>query len=435
MKYELRQEGNTMKTVEESLELILDFVAPRGVEKIPLTECLNRVLAEDAYSNRNIPPRDNSAMDGYAVKCRDLGNASPEQPAVLRSVEEIPAGTSPEKRIGEGEASRIMTGAPIPDGADAVIKIEDVAVEDDIVRCFTPVEEGENIRKRGEDVIEGEAVIAAGTHIQPAHMGMLAATGHALVPVYRRPLVAIIATGDEIIDLDGDLSSEKIISSNSYSLYGQIIEAGGIPLPLGIARDTKQDLLSHFTMAKDRAQVVISSGGVSMGDYDLVQEVLTELGARVEFETVAQRPGKPFTFATMGTIPFFGLPGNPVSTMISFEQYVRPALRKMTGQKKLFRRTARAVLDENITKKNNLTYFIRGKATWRDGNFTVVTTGEQGSGILKSMVLANVIIVLPRGITHARRGDEVTIQLIDTSILSAATPGYLDALSWKDPSS
>ncbi len=435
MTYELRQEGNTMKTVEESLARILDFVAPLGVEKIPLTECLNRVLAEDAYSTRHIPPRDNSAMDGYAVKHRDLRNASPESPAVLRSVEEIPAGSSPGKRIGTGEAARIMTGAPVPDGADAVIKIEDVDVEDDRVRCFTPVEEGENVRKRGEDVIEGEAVIAAGSHIQPAHMGMLAATGHALVPVYKRPLVAIIATGDEIIDIDGDPSSEKIISSNSYSLYGQIIEAGGIPLPLGIARDTKKDLMSHFSMAKERAQVVISSGGVSMGDYDLVQDVLTELGARVEFETVAQRPGKPFTFATTETIPFFGLPGNPVSTMISFEQYVRPALRKMTGHKMLFRRTARAVLDENITKKNDLTYFIRGKATWRDGSFTVVTTGEQGSGILKSMVLANVIIVLPRGMTHARRGDEVTVQLIDKSILSAATPGYLAAWPWKGPSS
>lgn len=414
-----------MKTVEECLTQILDFFHPLGVEKVPLKETLHRVLAEDIYSSRSIPPRDNSAMDGYALRWEDLQTASKDHPVTLRSVEEIPAGRVPERSICSGETSRIMTGAPIPAGADTVVKIEDVQTSDGEVTLFGPAGEGDNIRRRGEDVMDGERVIAGGTLIGPAHMGMLAATGNALVPVYQRPLVAVIATGDELIDVDGDPSSGGIVTSNSYSLHGQIIEAGGIPLSLGIARDNREDLLAHFSAAKERAHVIISSGGVSVGDYDFVQDVFTELGARVRFDTVAQRPGKPFTYATMDRIPFFGLPGNPVSAMMSFEQYVRPALRKMTGHRALFRKTVRAVLEDTITKKSGLTYFVRGIVTWRDGTFTVMTTGDQGSGILKSMVLANGIIVLPRDMTRARRGDEVTVQLIDDGLLASVKPEYL----------
>ncbi|MCK9230488.1 MAG: molybdopterin molybdotransferase MoeA [Syntrophales bacterium] len=415
-----------MKTVEECLTQILDFFHPLGVEKVPLKETLHRVLAEDIYSSRSIPPHDNSAMDGYALKGEDLRKASKEHPVRLRSVEEIPAGRAPERSIGSGETSRIMTGAPIPTGADTVVKIEDVEIAGGEVSFFAPAAEGENIRRRGEDVVEGECVIAAGTLIGPAHMGMLAATGNALVPVFQKPLVAVIATGDELIDVDGDPSSGGVVTSNSYSLYGQIIEAGGIPLPLGIARDNRDDLLAHFSEAKERAHVIISSGGVSMGDYDFVQDVFTELGARVLFDTVAQRPGKPFTYATMGEIPFFGLPGNPVSAMMSFEQYVRPSLLKMTGHRTIFRRTIKAVLEDTFVKRGDLTYFVRGIVTWRDGKFTVVTTGDQGSGILKSMVLANGIIVLPRNMTTARRGEEVTVQLIDNGLLTSMKPDYLD---------
>ena len=231
------------------------------------------------------------------------------------------------------------------------------------------------------------------------------------------------------MDVDGDPSSGRIVSSNSYSLYGQILEAGGVPLSLGIVRDAPGDLLARFTEARSKAHVIVSSGGVSVGDYDFVQEIFRELGARVEFDSVAQRPGKPFTYATMGKIPFFGLPGNPVSAMMSFEQYLRPALRKMTGHKALFRKAVRAVLDDSISKKSGFTYFIRGIVTWRDGRFSVTTTGDQGSGILTSMVLANGIIVLPRELTNARRGDEVTVQLIDNSLLAAAKPEYLD-VTW-----
>lgn len=415
-----------MKTVEECLTQILDFFHPLGVEKVPLRETLNRVLAGDIYSSRSIPPHDNSAMDGYALRWEDLQAASKDRPVTLRHLEEIAAGRMPERSVGRGETSRIMTGAPIPHGADTVVKIEDVETADGEVTFFGPAGEGDNIRRRGEDVMDGERVITGGTLIGPAQMGMLAATGNALVPVFKKPLVAIIATGDELIDVDGDPSSGGIVTSNSYSLHGQIIEAGGIPLSLGIARDNREDLLAHFSAAKEQAHVIVSSGGVSVGDYDFVQDVFTGLGARVLFDAVAQRPGKPFTYATMDKIPFFGLPGNPVSAMMCFEQYVRPALLKMTGHRAIFRRTVRAVLADTITKRRGFTYFLRGIVTWRDGTYSVMTTGDQGSGILKSMVLANGIIVLPRDMTTVRRGDEVTVQLIDNGLLASMKPEYLD---------
>ncbi|MDD5474896.1 MAG: molybdopterin molybdotransferase MoeA [Syntrophales bacterium] len=415
-----------MKTAEDCLSQIIDFVSSLGVERVAITESLNRVIAKDIYSSRHIPPRDNSAMDGYALKWEDIKKASREVPVTLRCVEEIPAGIVPDKSPGRGEVSRIMTGAPIPDGADAVVKIEDVDTEGDRVTFFEPVGEGANVRRRGEDVTEGETVIAKGTLIGPAHMGMLAATGNSLVPVYKRPVVAIISTGDELMDIDGDPSSGRIVNSNSYSLFGQVTEGGGIPLILGIAKDNRGDVFTLLSKAKEEAHVIISSGGVSVGDYDFVQSVFKNLGARVEFDTVAQRPGKPFTFATLGSVPFFGLPGNPVSAMMSFEQYVRPALRKITGHRALYRKTVKAVLEEKLAKRSGFTYFLRGILSCRNGRMTVRTTGDQGSGILKSMVLANGIIVLPRAMTNAERGDEVAVQLIDNSLLAAAEPQYLD---------
>lgn len=413
-----------MKTVEETLRHILDSVVPLGLEKTAILQTLGRIIGEDIYSQRAIPPRDNSAMDGYALRADDIAGATRDCPAFIHTVEHIPAGYAPQKALAPRQASRIMTGAPIPDGADAVVKIEDVEVDGDLVKIFTPSAVGDHIRRRGEDVDEGEMIISRGTVIGPAHIGMLASTGNAVVAVYQKPLIAVIATGDELIDIDGDATSGKIVSSNSYSLYGQILQCGGIPMQLGIARDTKESLLEKFNAAR-RADIIISSGGVSVGDYDYVKDVMTEIGVRLEIENVAQRPGKPFTFGTLGAIPVFGLPGNPVSAMLSFEQYVRPIIRKMTGHQHLFRKTLRAVLEEDIEKKEGLTYFIRGRVVNRDGRFTVATTGDQGSGILKSMVLANGIIVLPRGVKKVKKGEKVTVQLMDDSLLSTLKPEYI----------
>lgn len=413
-----------MITVEKALQQILDSTAPLGLEKVTLISTLGRVLAEDIYAPRDIPPMDNSAMDGYAVASEDTIGASQDNPLFFDVIEDVPAGYMPQKTVGFAEATRIMTGAPVPEGVDAVIRVEDTQQDDDRVKIFSQANIGQNIRSAGEDVREGERVLPRGTIIRPAEIGMMASLGRSVVTVYQRPLVAILATGDELVDIDGMVSPEKIISSNTYSSTAQVIECGGVPLQIGIARDTKEDLADKFKDAM-RGDIIVSSAGVSVGDYDFVKEVMTEMGISIEFWQVAQRPGKPFTFGRAEGKLFFGLPGNPVSSMITFEQYVRPSILKMMGHTTIFRKAIKAVAREDIIKKKGLRYFIRAMVRYENGHYTATTTGEQGSGILKSMVMANGIIVLPEDITSVTAGDEVTVQLIDNSFELTETPGYL----------
>jgi molybdopterin molybdotransferase len=413
-----------MITVTEALHTVLSTVEPVGVEKVNILSALGRVLAEDIYARRTIPPTDNSAMDGYALIAEDTLGATTEHPLFFDIIEDVPAGNMPRKIVGFAEATRIMTGAPTPEGVDAVVRVEDTELDGDRVKIFKEASIGQNIRAKGEDVKEGELVLHRGTIIRPAETGMLAALGRSFVAVYQKPLVAILATGDELVDIDGELSPEKIISSNSYSGAAQVMECGGIPLQIGIAKDTKEDLTEKFKTAM-RADIIVSSAGVSVGDYDFVKDVMEEIGVTIDFHQVAQRPGRPFTFGTAGRKLFFGLPGNPVSSMITFEQYVRPAILKMTGHKRIFRRTIKAVLQENITIKQGLRYFLRVRIRYEDGRLTAVTTGEQGSGILKSMVLANGIMVLPEDSTSIKKGDEVMVQVIDNSFELTEEPAYL----------
>ena len=413
-----------MITVKEALEHILRSISPLGIERINILNALGRVLSENVYAGRNIPPKDNSAMDGYGVNSEDTMGASRENPVFFDVIEDIPAGYTPVKVVGFAEAARIMTGAPIPQGVNAVIPVEDTEPDGDRVKIFKEVQPGENVRYAGEDVREGEAVLSKGKVIRPAEIGMLASLGRSFVQVYQKPLVAILATGDELIDIDETLSPEKIISSNSYSTAAQVIECGGIPVQIGIAKDTRENLTAKFKNAM-RADIIVSSAGVSVGDYDFVKDVMTDMGIRIEFWQVAERPGKPLTFGTMEGKLIFGLPGNPVSSMITFEQYVRPSILKMTGHKNFFRKIIRATIKENIRKKEGLRYFIRAVVSYEDGRYTAVTTGEQGSGILKSMVMANGIIVLPEKITAVKTGEEVTVQLIDNSFEMTSQPGYL----------
>ena len=413
-----------MITVTEALHTVLSTVEPVGVEKVNILSALGSVLAEDIYARRTIPPTDNSAMDGYALIAEDTMGATTEHPLFFDIIEDVPAGNMPRKIVGFAEATRIMTGAPTPEGVDAVVRVEDTELDGDRVKIFKEASIGQNIRSMGEDVKEGELVLHRGTIIRPAETGMLAALGRSFVAVYQKPLVAILATGDELVDIDGELSPEKIISSNSYSGAAQVMECGGIPLQIGIAKDTKEDLTEKFKTAM-RADIIVSSAGVSVGDYDFVKDVMEEIGVTIDFHQVAQRPGRPFTFGTAGRKLFFGLPGNPVSSMITFEQYVRPAILKMTGHKRIFRRTIKAVLQENITIKQGLRYFLRVRIRYEDGRLTAVTTGEQGSGILKSMVLANGIMVLPEDSTSIKKGDEVMVQVIDNSFELTEEPAYL----------
>lgn len=412
-----------MIRVEEALENILDAVSPLGLEKVNLFEALGRVIGEDVHAGRAIPPKDNSAMDGYALRAEDTRGASPDNPLILKVVEDIPAGAVPQKRIEPGQASRIMTGAPIPEGANAVVPMEESRREGGGVAILAEAATGRDIRRAGEDVQPGEKVISRGEIIRPAEIGMLSSLGRSFIFVHQRPLVAIVATGDELTDVDEPTSPWKIVSSNSYALAALARDCGAIPMQLGIARDRREDLVEAFRNAM-RADLIVSSGGVSVGDYDLVKDVMKQEGNRMQFWRVAMRPGRPLAFGSMGGVPTVGLPGNPVSTMVSFELFVRPALLKMMGHKNLFRRTVRARLEEEIHKKPGVRHFIRARIQRRKEGYVVVTTGDQGSGILKSMVRANGLIVLPEESTKVGAGETVNVQLLDDSLEREATPGY-----------
>ncbi len=413
-----------MIKVAEAIDHILQTITPLGLEKINLFNSLGRVMGEDVVAGRNIPPKDNSAMDGYALRAQDTAGASPNQPVILEVIEDLPAGVIPQKSVRAGQASRIMTGAPIPEGADAVLRMEDTEKDGNRVKIFVETRSGQDIRSAGEDVREGEVVIPRGSIIRPAAIGMLASLGRSFISVYQKPLVAILATGNELVDIDESPSPWKIVNSNSYSIAAQAMDCGATTMQLGIARDEREDLLAKFQAAK-RADVIISSGGVSVGDYDLVKDIMQEVGSLMQFWQVAMRPGKPLAYGTIGNIPVFGLPGNPVSSMISFEQFIRPALLKMMGHKNLFRRTVTAVLKEDVEKRKGLTHFIRTAVTFADGRYAATTTGEQGSGILKSMVRANGLIVLPEDMELIKAGTEVTVQLLDNSLQTTSQPDYL----------
>jgi molybdopterin molybdotransferase len=404
-----------MISVEAALEKILSHIQPLGFEKVSLLESQGRVIAEDICAPRDIPPLDNSAMDGYAVRCEDVQHASSGRPVRLEIIEDLPAGSVSRKTLCKGEAIRIMTGAPIPRGADAVVQVEDTAKEDRYAQIFRAVPLGESIRRAGEDVGKGDRVISKGDLVRPAEVGMLASVGRSFVSVFQRPLVAILCTGEELVDVDGRLDEAKIVSSNSYTLAAQVKDAGAIPIQLGIARDRKEDIEEKLRQGI-RADVLISSAGISVGDYDLVKDVLKDLGMEMVFWKVAMKPGKPLAFGTIGGKPAFGLPGNPVSSMVSFEQFVRPSLLKMMGHRQLFRPTIEAILKEDIEKEPGRRHYIRALVSFEKDRYFVTTTGAQGSGILRSMVRANGLVVIPENQERVRAGEKVVVQLLDRSL-------------------
>ena len=401
-----------MISVEDALKLILSTTPILGMEKVDIITALGRVIGENIYSPSDIPPFDNSAMDGYAVKSEDTKGASKNHPAVLTVIEDLPAGYVAKGKIKKGEAIRIMTGAPLPQGADSVVMVEETEASGDKVKIFNEAEINQHIRKAGEDVKKGELVIPQGTVLRPAAIGMLASLRRSFVSVYQRPLVSILCTGDELVDVDGELKAGQIVSSNSYTLASQVNECGGIPLLLGIARDRKDELEQKFREGL-RADVIISSAGVSVGDYDLVKGVLQDLGMEMKFWKVAMRPGQPLAFGTIGGKPTFGLPGNPVSSMVSFEQFVRPYLLKMQGHKKIFRPVIEAIWQEGFVKKTERKYLVRCMVSKKEGTYIASSTGEQGSGILKSMVLANGLAIFPEEKEVIKAGEKVKVQFLD----------------------
>jgi molybdopterin molybdotransferase len=391
---------------------VLDAASVLGLEKISIVDALGRVLGEDIVAERDNPPWDNSAMDGFAVRWDDIKQEHAiEKPVTLSVIEDVPAGKMPSKAVGAGQAIRIMTGAPIPRGADTVLKVEDTEHRPDSVTVFKPESRGANIRPQGEDVKKGECIIAKGTQIRPGEAGMLAILAKSFVFVYQRPRVAILSTGDELADLDERFSEEKIINSNSYGIAAAVQEAGGIPFLLGIARDTPAALKEKISHGLN-ADILVLSGGVSMGDYDFTKAVFRDLGAEMNFWKLAIRPGQPLAFGKIQGKLAFGLPGNPVSSMVTFEQLVRPAMLKMSGHRSYGRPVVEAVFQEKFSKRTDRRHFLRGILTREEGVFKVRTTGDQGSGILTSMVKANCLIDVPVEVERLNPGDPVTVQLL-----------------------
>jgi molybdopterin molybdotransferase len=404
-----------MIPVEEALDKVLSSIQPLGSEKVSILEALGRVCVEDILANRDIPPFNNSGMDGYAVRSEDIQYASPQHPVQLEVIEDLPAGFVPKKRVERGNGIRIMTGALIPEGADAVVPVEGSKKEGNFVSIFVSSLPGEYIRKAGEDVKKGECVISAGDLINPAEIGMLASLGRSSVAVYQRATVAILCTGEELVDVDGNLDGVKIVSSNSYSLAAQVKDCGAIPIQLGIARDRKEEIKEKLLQGI-RADVLISSAGVSVGDYDFVKDVLNDMGVEIVFWKVAMKPGMPVVFGTVQGKPVFGLPGNPVSSMVSFEQFVRPSLLKMMGHRQLFRPVIDAILKEDIQKRPGRRHFMRAFVAFEKGQYFVTPTGAQGSGILKSMVKANGLMVIPEDREIVKAGEKVKVQLLDRNL-------------------
>lgn len=412
-----------MISVEEAYERILQAFRPLEPEQVPLLEGIGRVLAEDVYADMDIPPFANSAMDGYAVRAADTTGACREKPVRLKVVGTLAAGQSPTAAVEPGTAIRIMTGAPMPPGADAVVRFENTSEGEGNARMhevaaigevaiYVPVATRENVRPAGEDIRAGEKVLAAGTEMRPAELGVLASVGRTHFMAYRRPRVAVLATGDELVEPDAPLTPGKIRNSNAYTNAALVRKYGGIPIVLGIARDTVEDLTAKLQQAVDlKADLILTSAGVSVGEYDVVKDVLNALG-QIGFWQVRMKPGKPLAFGHIRGIPLIGFPGNPVSSMVSFERFARPAILKMQGKRKLRKPVIRAILREDV-KGGDRREFKR-TIVEREGNvYYARLTGEQGSGILTSMVKANGLAIVPEGTRILRAGEEVAVEMLD----------------------
>jgi molybdopterin molybdotransferase len=402
-----------MLTVEQALERVLSAFQPLEPERVDVLDALGRVLAEDVRAGEDIPPLANSSMDGYAVLAADTAGASPNHPTRLRVAGEIAAGYVPQAEVTPGAAMRIMTGAPLPPGADAVVKVEDTASGQDWVDITVEVPPGNYVRPAGEDVRRGERVLPRSTRLRPQEIGMLATLGHGQVLVHRRPRVAILATGDEVIEIDQPLAPGKVRNANSYSNAAQVLAHGGEPVLLGIARDSVDDLTAKIRLGLAQGvDLFLTSGGVSVGDFDLVKDVLAAEG-EIAFWRVRMKPGKPLAFGRIGSVPILSLPGNPVSVMVSFEMFVRPALWKMLGRTDLARPTLPATLMDEIAHKDARRHYVRVRVEVHDGAYRAHLTGGQGSGILSSMVKANALAIIPEEWDHAPAGAQVEVMLLD----------------------
>jgi len=400
------------RSVTEAQQCILSHLNMMGAESVALHDSLERVLACDVDANRNHPPYDVSAMDGYAVRFADIAAATGDAPVWLTVVDDIRAGQMPQVKVMAGKAARIMTGAPVPAGADTVIRVEDTDGDGDQVAILLPPKQGANIRPMGENLRNGEVVLKKGTEITPGVLAILAMVKQRQVSVLARPTVAILSTGDELEGIDEPIDENKIPDANSHALYAQCKALGITPTLLGIAHDNPIELKAKLAQGL-KYDVLLASGGVSVGHHDFVRPTLDALGINMHFWRVAMRPGHPLAFGTSGKgTAVFGLPGNPVSSMVCFEQFVGPALRAMTGYTRLFRRTITARLAHDLKDRAGRAHFVRATLQQDGDGYMASSTGTQGSGVLMSMAMAEGFILIPADCEALNAGDQVTVQLL-----------------------
>jgi molybdopterin molybdotransferase len=410
-----------MLSVKEARTRLLAALTPVGQEEIPLERSGGRILAKGVTADLDLPPFSNSAMDGFAARAVDVAGAARAKPIVLEVIGDIPAGKSPSESLGPGQVMRIMTGAPLPDGADLVIPVEDTDFGDqgvglsapNKVKIFRPAKKGAHIRWAGEDLSQGQGILNSGHRLRPQDIGMLATLGWDIIPVYRRPKVAILSTGDELVPVTGELPMGKIRESNSYALAVQVESAGGEALRLGIVGDEAKAVKNKLDQAVSlKVDLIISSAGVSVGAFDYVRSVVESFG-NLSFWRVNMRPGKPFVFGDFRHIPFVGLPGNPVSAFIGFEVFVRQAIYKLAGLVDWKRPTFRGTIEEEV-RSDGRESFLRGVLREQDGRSIIRLTGHQGSGNLFSLVQANVIFIVPAGVELLAQGAEVDYWLLES---------------------
>lgn len=400
-----------MLNATEAKTLILAEAEPLSTEVINLRKALHRVLAKDITADINLPPFDNSAMDGYAVRSSDVKRASNRHAALLAVAGEASAGNIFGRKISNGEAVRIMTGGKIPDGADAVIPVEEVSSEGNSVMIRRPIRKGEHIRRSGDDIAQGEKVLGAGEMLTPARMALLASLGFYKVEVYRKPRVAILATGDELVRVGSSLKDGQIRNSNSLMLAAYVEQCGGDPVMRGIVPDNKKLLLKKIKNSF-YCDMLLITGGVSVGKYDYVKEILSEAGVDMKFWRANIKPGKPIVFGKKAKTLVFGLPGNPASAGVTFLQFVKPALERTAGRLPEAPLVQYAICDEDISKKDGKRHYVRGYAYLKNQLLHVTKSGNQSSGALSAMARANCLIVLPENTTAAKRGRKVQIELI-----------------------
>lgn len=405
-----------MIEMDDAIRIVLENTRPIDTTRVGLGDVLGRVLAEDVHSDIDMPPFDKALMDGYALRGADIASASQKEPAILDVIEEIPAGNVPQKRVESGQAARIMTGAPVPEGADTVVMVEDTEADADPekVRVLSATETGRNIARLGEDVRVDQVVLRANTLMRPPEVGILAAVGHVDIEVYRQPVVGVVATGSEVVEPQHKPKPGQIRNSNGYSMVAQVLRAGARARYLGIVEDDVDALIQTIGEGLAACDVVALSGGVSAGDYDLVQDGMRDLGVEVLFDRIRMKPGKPLTFGVKGAKQVFGLPGNPVSSVVGLELLMRPAIRKMQGMMAVHLPIVRTALTADFRQTPGRKQFVPAHSVQgKNGAWESTWVGHSGSADLFSMARANSLFAVDAELAQVKAGAELDLILLE----------------------